>query len=79
MPILKLAPVLAAAGLLAGCVSSTDYAYPVTGDPVNPTPVPGYRVQCDSVPTVPNLFGDDHVTGCRQIIGPASDVVVAKG
>jgi hypothetical protein len=79
MPMLKLLAVLAAAGALAGCVSSTDYAYPVTGDPVNPTPARGYRVQCRSVPTIPNLFGDDHVTGCRQIIGPARDVIVVKG
>ena len=79
MRILKLVLILAAAGALAGCVSSTDYAYPVTGDPVNPTPARGYKVQCQSVPMIPNLFGDDHITGCQQIIAPASTVIVAKG
>ncbi|MBM0205245.1 hypothetical protein JNW90_21025 [Micromonospora sp. STR1s_5] len=79
MPILKLVAVLATAGALAGCVASTDYAYPVTGDPVNPTPARGYRVQCQSVPTIPNLFADDFNTGCQQIIGPARAVIVAKG
>jgi hypothetical protein len=79
MPILKLLAACLAAGALAGCVASTDYAYPVTGDPVNPTPARGYRVRCQSVPTIPNLFGDDHVTGCQQLIGPARDVIVAKG
>ena len=76
---LKILAVLAAAGGLAGCVSSTDYAYPVVGDPVNPAPAPGYRVRCQTVPTIPNLFGDDQVTGCQQLIGPARDVIVAKG
>ena len=79
MRFLKLVLVLAASSALAGCVSSTDYAYPVTGDPVNPTPARGYKVQCQSVPTIPNLFGDDHITGCQQIIAPASAVIVAKG
>ena len=79
MRILKLVLVLAGASALAGCVSSTDYAYPVTGDPVNPTPARGYKVQCQTVPTIPNMFGDDHETGCQQIIPPASAVIVAKG
>ena len=79
MPMLKLLAVMAAASALAGCISSTDYAYPVTGDPVNPTPARGYKVRCESARTIPNLFGDDHVTGCQQLFGPARDVVVAKG
>lgn len=79
MRLLKLVFALAASGSLAGCVASTDYPYPVTGNPVNPTPVRGYKVQCQSVPTIPNLFGDDFNTGCQQIIAPAEDVLVAKG
>lgn len=79
MRLLKLALVLGCASTLAGCLSSTDYPYPVAGDPVNPTPARGYRVQCSSTPWIPNLFADDFRTHCRQIIAPASDVVVANG
>jgi hypothetical protein len=79
MRFLKLVPVLVAAGALGGCVSSTDIAYPLTGDPVNPTPPRGYKVQCHTSPTFPNLFGDDHMTDCRGLIAPASAVIVAKG
>ena len=78
MRFLKLVLVLAGVGALAGCISSTDYAYPLTGDPVNPTPGRGYKVRCESTPTIPNLFGDDHNTDCQQIIVPASTVIVAK-
>jgi hypothetical protein len=79
MRILKLVLVLASAGALAGCISSNDYAYPLTGDPVNPTPPRGYKVRCHSTPTIQNLFGDDHITDCQGLIAPGSTVIVAKG
>jgi hypothetical protein len=79
MQFLKLVSAMALAGALAGCVSSTDDPYPVTGDRVNPTPARGYKVRCETVPKIPNLFGDTHVTGCEQLIGPTRSAIVAKG
>lgn len=79
MRLLKLALVLGGACALGGCLTSTDDPYPMTGDPVNPTPGRGYKVQCNTSPWIPNLFADDLRTHCRQIIAPAADAVVAKG
>ena len=71
---------LAVGGSLAGCALSSDDAYPVSDNGPNPAPVRGYRVECRTVPNVPNLFGDDRVTGCRQIIPPPGETVVrARG
>jgi hypothetical protein len=77
---LTLVVLMGAACALGGCVTSTDYPYPVAGNPVNPAPVRGYRVVCESVPTIPNFFGADFITGCEQIIPPSTTVVVrARG
>lgn len=73
------AALCAAVGGCAVFPSSTDAAYPVFGNPVNPTPLAGYRIQCDSVPAPTNALFDDYNTGCRQLIVPAEAVVEVRG
>jgi hypothetical protein len=69
----------ALAATLAGCNTSTDYAYRVPAGP-NPPPPPGYRVECTSLPAIGNWFTNEYTTGCRQIIPVEERVVVrAKG
>ena len=67
---------------LSGCAAypvSTDDPYPVYGNPVNPTPAPGYRVECRTVPGIAYPLFNDFYSGCRQIIGPDGRVIVTKG
>lgn len=76
----------AAALALAGCTISpptTDYRIPVYGNPVNPTPVANYRVECETVPNFTHALFLDYATGCRQTLAPPAVrrgvVVRAKG
>ncbi|TDR94810.1 hypothetical protein [Enterovirga rhinocerotis] len=54
---------------VAGCSGSS---YPVYGNPVNPTPAPGYRVVCDTW-RVPSH------AACSQYVVPAEAVVRTRG
>ncbi len=65
----------------AGCsgIALTDVQYPVYGNPVNPTPAPGYRVECSTVHGVDFLLLPGAFSACRQIIVPAEVVVTARG
>jgi hypothetical protein len=79
-----LTTVLAALALapLGGCIGlRTDDPYPVSGNPVNPTPVAGYVVRCQSEPSPFHFVFNDFLTACQQEIAPASRraVVRAKG
>lgn len=74
---------LLAAGT-AGCAVSPltiSRPYPVTGNPVNPTPTPEYRVVCSTGygPTI--LFFSARTTHCSQEYAPAvaRDVVSVRG
>jgi hypothetical protein len=73
---------LAAAALaLSGCAISpltTDHPYPTYGNPVNPTPVPGYRVVCRSAPEIGYPLFHNFTTACRQVIVPGSEQVVVR-
>ena len=75
---------LAVAGLAvatAGCAVSpltTDAAYPVYGNPVNPTPAPGYRVPCRSAPDLGYPLFDNFTTACSQVIAPDHTSVVIR-
>lgn len=64
----------------AGCAVSpltTDAAYPVYGNPVNPSPAPGYRVACRSAPDLGYPLFDNFTTACSQFIVPEHrDVVI---
>lgn len=67
---------------VAGCADlplTTGSAYPGTGNPVNPTPLPGYRVRCETAPSVTNYAFDDYYSVCHEYIGPDGQVVVVRG
>lgn len=71
----------AAAASLGGCAAfplSGDDPYPVYGNPVNPTPAPGYRVRCNTVPGIANVLFDDYYSGCHSYIGPDGQLVVVQ-
>lgn len=72
---LRLAVLAAALSCLAGCAGPpmSDLPIPVVNDGPNPSPVPGYRVVCQSTPGFPGTY----TTGCRQELGPA--VVRTRG
>ena len=67
---------------LSGCAGivpgMTDAAYPVYGNPVNPTPAAGYRVECVSVPTFVYPLSRTFVSGCRQELAPTYERVVIR-
>ncbi|WP_375461193.1 hypothetical protein [uncultured Enterovirga sp.] len=66
---------------MSGCSVSpftTDSDYPVYGNPVNPTPVHGYRVECTSVPDLGYPLFDNFTTACRQVIVPGHRRVVIQ-
>lgn len=68
------------AGALGGCLNiATADPYPVYGNPVNPTPVRGYRLECESQPSPAYWLTSDVLTGCRQVIDPSAAIVRAKG
>jgi hypothetical protein len=62
---------------VAGCTTSTDYAYRVPAGP-NPPPPSGYRVECTSVPAIGNWITNEYKTGCRQIMAPVDQNVVVR-
>lgn len=73
--------VAAAAASLVGCAvvpASTDAPYPVSGNPVNPTPVAAYRVECTTVPAATYWLLTDFATGCRQVLVPSDTRVVIR-
>lgn len=80
----RLLVVAGLAAAAAGCAISpltSDDPYPVYGNPVNPTPAPGYRVVCRSAPDLGYPLFDNFTTACRQVIVPRyrGDVVTTKG
>lgn len=76
----RLTLVAGLSGTLGGCLNlATADPYPVYGNPVNPTPVRGYRLECESQPSPFNFIFNDYLSGCRQVIDPAALVVRAKG
>lgn len=81
MPILtRLALVTCISGALGGCLNlATADPYPVYGNPVNPTPVRGYRLECESRASPTNFIFNDYLSGCRQVIDPVGSVVRARG
>lgn len=77
----RVVAVAALSGAAAGCglyPAQTFAPYPVTNNPVNPTPVPGYRVLCRTVPNPLNALFDDYQTGCVQVLVPARDAVAIR-
>jgi hypothetical protein len=78
----RLGAVLAvvAAGSVAGCNTSTDTPYLVTGGP-NPAPQAGYKVDCTSTPGIFYPAFHDFSTSCRQIVPPvrSQTVIRARG
>ena len=81
MPILaRLFLVAGLSGALGGCLNiATADPYPVYGNPVSPTPVRGYRLECESQRSPTYWLTSDFLTGCRQVIDPAAPVVRARG
>lgn len=53
--------------------------YPVYGNPVNPTPAPEYRVHCGTGQGIGLLGLPERIGHCVQDVGPARDVVSARG
>lgn len=71
--------VAACAAGLGGCALSppmTGHPYPVYGNPVNPTPAPGYRVICTAVPGATYLFDQNFGSSCYQVV-PTTDVIIS--
>lgn len=67
---------------LGGCALTppmTGHPYPVYGNPVNPTPAPGYRVICTSTPGATYLFDQNFGSSCYQVILPAEVVISTRG
>lgn len=74
--------IVALACATGGCAifpGSTDDAYPVYGNPVNPTPVNNYRVQCTTLPGPTQPIFDDFYSGCRQLIVPTDVAIQVRG
>lgn len=66
----------------AGCAVSpltVSRPYPVYGNPVNPTPTPNYRVLCGTGQGLGVLMFPARTGYCVQDIGPAQEVVTARG
>ena len=66
----------------AGCAVSpltVSRPYPVYGNPVNPTPAPTYRVLCGTGQGLGVLNFPARIGHCVQDVGPAADVVSARG
>ncbi|MBV9076055.1 MAG: hypothetical protein JO048_01040 [Methylobacteriaceae bacterium] len=74
--------ILVAAGAclsLGGCLGlQTDDPYPVSGNPVNPTPVPGYAVQCQSEPSPFSFAFNDYLTACQQVYKGRQERVIVR-
>lgn len=73
---------LGACAALGGCALSppmTGQAYPVYGNPVNPTPAPGYRVICTTTPAATYLFDQNFGASCYQEIAPVEAVISTRG
>lgn len=66
----RVALILLAASPLGGCLATGD-PYPVAGNPVNPTPVGRYRVECSTSPSALAFVSGDRLTACRQVDGAA--------
>lgn len=76
----RLTLVACLSGALGGCLNiATADPYPLYGNPVNPTPVRGYRLECRSEPSPAYWLTSDVLTDCRQVIDPAAPVLRAKG
>lgn len=75
----RIAFCLAVASTLGGCLATHD-EYLVTGNPVNPTPVERYRVECQTSPGPFGFIAGDKVTNCRQYQDPAAGIAIrARG
>lgn len=82
MPKLACLLLLAATGLIGGCVAPpmTDLPIPVVNAGPNPSPVRGYRVRCGTVPTPGWPITGNFSSGCQQYFEPGYRAVVrAKG
>ena len=75
----RIAFCLAIASTLGGCMATHD-EYLVRGNPVNPTPVERYRVECRTMPGALTFIAGDLVTNCRQYQEPEQGVAIrARG
>ncbi|HMO28694.1 hypothetical protein [Enterovirga sp.] len=73
---------LLAAGT-AGCAVSpatVSRPYPVSGNPVNPTPAPDYRVVCSTGQGLDTLIFPARIGYCEQVITPpAAEAIRVRG
>lgn len=79
----RIGALLLVAAAMSGCAvfpSGSFDAYSVYGNPVSPTPAPGYRVQCQTVVVGPSFLLINGTTAfCRQVVSPPGDVVSVRG
>ena len=79
----RIGAVVLVAAAVSGCAvfpSGTHDAYSVYGNPVSPTPAPGYRVQCQTLVYGPTFLLFNGVTAvCQQVIPPPNAVVSVRG
>lgn len=79
----RIGAVMLVAAAVSGCAAfpgGTFDAYPVSGNPVSPTPAPDYRVQCQTVVYGPNILVFGGTTAiCRQMILPPEAVISVRG
>lgn len=69
------------AGTTAGCAVSpftVSRPYPVSGNPVNPTPAPGYSVVCGTGGGVDFLLFPVRTAHCEQVIAPVIEREVIR-
>lgn len=80
---LKWLGIVCLAAATGGCAVgwTSNNPYPTYGNPVNPTPVAGYRVECATVEQLGYPLFDNFTTSCDQVIAPAyrSVVIQTKG
>ena len=77
---LTIATMLAAT--TAGCAVSPftrSPPYPVYGNPVNPTPAPGYRVICGTGQGLDVLHFPARIGHCVPDVAPPAEVIAARG